>query len=161
MDYVMITAIMTFFILLFFLKKREGYTDNYINGAIESLKKTNANIDKTIININDLKGTNINKPLKIDVLDALEQINECVKTKPNLNPETITALDKQKDMLVTVQDNVIKINKKLKEVLDTVYVSIIRMNDTKPVTVPLIVALNFLSEDITGINDKLQTIPDK
>jgi hypothetical protein len=74
MDYVMITAILTFFVLFFFLKNKEGYTDSYINGAIESLKKTSGNIEKTVLNIKDLTNTNNSgsSPLKIDVLEAIK-----------------------------------------------------------------------------------------
>ena len=35
------------------------------------------------------------------------------------------------------------------------------MNETKPVSVPLLTALNFVSTDITTINNYLQEIPDK
>jgi hypothetical protein len=162
MDYVMITAILTFFVLFFFLKNQEGYTDSFINGAIESLKKTTGNIEKTILNIKDLTNTNNSgsTPLKIDVLEALEQINESLKNK-EMDPDITTKIELQIQKLNGIQDNVIKINNKLKEVLDPVFVTVIRMNETKPVTVPLMTALNFVSVDIASINSYLQAIPDK
>jgi hypothetical protein len=162
MDYVMITAILTFFVLFFFLKNKEGYTDSYINGAIESLKKTSGNIEKTVLNIKDLTNTNNSgsSPLKIDVLEAIEQVGESLKNK-EIDPEISTNIELQKQNLNAIQDNIIKINKKLKEVLDPVFVTVIRMNETKPVSVPLLTALNFVSTDITTINNYLQAIPDK
>ena len=165
MDYVIITAILTFFVLLFFVKNKEGYTDSYINSGIESLKKTNENISKTVITIKNFTGTNVGSTeVKIDVLDALEQLNESLKVNSTTTPissEILTKIELQKNNLNGVQDNFIKINKKLKEVLAPVYVSIIRLNEIKPKMVPLLTALNIVSEDITTINNNLQTLPDK
>jgi len=159
----MITAILTFFVLFFFLKNKEGYTDSYINGAIESLKKTSGNIEKTVLNIKDLTNTNNSgsSPLKIDVLEAIEQVSESLKTNKEMDPDISTNIELQKQKLNEIQNNIIKINNKLKEVLDPVFVSVIRMNETKPVSVPLLTALNFVSTDITTINNYLQAIPDK
>jgi hypothetical protein len=87
MDYVIITAILTFFVLLFFVKNKEGYTDSYINSGIESLKKTNENISKTVITIKNFTGTNVGSTeVKIDVLDALEQLNESLKVNSTTTP---------------------------------------------------------------------------
>ena len=162
MDYVLITAILTFFVLLFFLKNQEGYTDSYINATIDSLKKTNENISKTVTNIKNLTSTNTGSTeIKIDVLDALEQINECLKINTSLGSDTSSKIELQKTNLNGIQENIININKKFKEVLDPLYVSIIRLNDDKPIMVPLLTALNFVSEDILTINNNLQTLPDK
>lgn len=162
MDYVMITAILIFFVL-FFLKNKEGYTDSYINTTVERLKKTSGNIDKTIINIKDLTNTNntSSSTLKIDVLEALEQINEGLKVNRDIDPDILTKIEVYKNNLNVVQDNVMNINKKSREALDAVYVPVVRLNETKPVMVPLLTALNFVSADITSINKLLQSIPDK
>jgi len=162
MDYVIITAILTFFVLLFFLKNQEGYTDSYINATIESLKKTNENITKTVTNIKDLTGLNTgNSAVNIDVLIALEQMQSGIESYKSPNSITLKAIELEKDNINVIQNNVVEINKKLKEVLDPVYVSIVRLKETRPVMVPLLTALNYLSDDITTINNKLQTIPDK
>jgi len=161
MDYVMIAAILTFFVL-FFLKNKEGYTDSYINTTVEKLKKTSGNIDKTINNIKDLTNTNnTSSSLKIDVLDALEQINESLKVNGGIDPDILTKIELYKNNLTDIQDNIMKINKKSKEALDAAYVPIVRLNETKPIMVPLLTALDFVSADISTIKNLLQTIPDK
>lgn len=160
MDYVIITAILTFFVL-FFVKNKEGYTDSFVNAAIDNLKKTMDNITTTVTNIKNLSGTNVgNSEVKIDVLDSIEQITESLKVNTTMPPSASTMLGIQKTNLTGIQDNVIKINKKLKDVLESANVSIIRLNETKPVMVPILTAINFVSEDIKIVNDKLQTIPD-
>jgi hypothetical protein len=160
MDYVIITAILTFFVL-FFVKNKEGYTDSFVNMAIENLKKTMDNITTTVTNIKNLSGTNVgSSEVKIDVLDSIEQITESLKVNTTMPPSASTMLGVQKTNLTGIQDNVIKINKKLKEVLESANVSIIRLNETKPVMVPILTAINFVSEDIKIVNDKLQAIPD-
>ena len=160
MDYVIITAILTFFVL-FFVKNKEGYTDSFVNTAIENLKKTMDNITTTVTNIKNLSGTNVgSSEVKIDVLDSIEQITESLKVNTTMPPSASTMLGVQKTNLTGIQDNVIKINKKLKDVLESASVSIIRLNETKPVMVPILTAINFVSEDIKIVNDKLQAIPD-
>ena len=160
MDYVIITAILTFFVL-FFVKNKEGYTDSFVNTAIENLKKTMDNITTTVTNIKNLSGTNVgSSEVKIDVLDSIEQITESLKVNTTMPPSASTMLGVQKTNLTGIQDNVIKINKKLKDVLESANVSIIRLNETKPVMVPILTAINFVSEDIKIVNDKLQAIPD-
>ena len=110
-----------------------------------------------MITIKNFTGTNVGSTeVKIDVLDALEQLNESLKVNSTTTPissEILTKIELQKNNLNGVQDNVIKINKKLKEVLAPVYVSIIRLNEIKPKMVPLLTALNIVSEDITTINE--------
>lgn len=161
MDYVIITAILTFFVL-FFVKNKEGYTDSFVNTAIDNLKKTMDNIATTVTNIKNLSGTNVgSSEVKIDVLDSIEQITESLKVNTTMPPTASTMLDLQKTNLTGIQDNIIKIHKKLKEVLESANVSIIRLNETNSVMVPLLSAINFVSEDIKIVNDKLQTIPDK
>jgi hypothetical protein len=160
MDYVIITAILTFFVL-FFVKNKEGYTDSFVNTAIDNLKKTMDNITTTVTNIKNLSGTNVgSSEVKIDVLDSIEQITESLKVNTTMPPSASTMLGVQKTNLTGIQDNVIKINKKLKDVLESASVSIIRLNETKPVMVPILTAINFVSEDIKIVNDKLQAIPD-
>ena len=160
MDYVIITAILTFFVL-FFVKNKEGYTDSFVNTAIENLKKTMDNITTTVTNIKNLSGTNVgSSEVKIDVLDSIEQITESLKVNTTMPPSASTMLGIQKTNLTGIQDNIIKINKKLKDVLESASVSIIRLNETKPVMVPILTAINFVSEDIKIVNDKLQAIPD-
>ena len=160
MDYVIITAILTFFVL-FFVKNKEGYTDSFVNAAIDNLKKTMDNITTTVTNIKNLSGTNVgSSEVKIDVLDSIEQITESLKVNTTMPPSASTMLGVQKTNLTGIQDNVIKINKKLKDVLESASVSIIRLNETKPVMVPILTAINFVSEDIKIVNDKLQAIPD-
>ena len=160
MDYVIITAILTFFVL-FFVKNKEGYTDSFVNTAIDNLKKTMDNITTTVTNIKNLSGTNVgSSEVKIDVLDSIEQITESLKVNTTMPPSASTMLGVQKTNLTGIQDNVIKINKKLKDVLESANVSIIRLNETKPVMVPILTAINFVSEDIKIVNDKLQAIPD-
>ena len=160
MDYVILTAILTFFVL-FFVKNKEGYTDSFVNTAIDNLKKTMDNITTTVTNIKNLSGTNVgSSEVKIDVLEPIEQITESLKVNTTMPPTASTMLDLQKTNLTGIQDNVIKINKKLKEVLESANVSIIRLNETKPVMVPILTAINFVSEDIKIVNDKLQAIPD-
>ena len=160
MDYVIITAILTFFVL-FFVRNKEGYTDSYVNSAIDNLKKTIDNITTTVTNIKNLSGTNVgSSEVKIDVLDSIEQITESLKVNTTMPPSASTMLGVQKTNLTGIQDNVIKINKKLKDVLESASVSIIRLNETKPVMVPILTAINFVSEDIKIVNDKLQAIPD-
>ena len=160
MDYVIITAILTFFVL-FFVRNKEGYTDSYVNSAIDNLKKTIDNITTTVTNIKNLSGTNVgSSEVKIDVLDSIEQITESLKVNTTMPPSASTMLGVQKTNLTGIQDNVIKINKKLKDVLESANVSIIRLNETKPVMVPILTAINFVSEDIKIVNDKLQAIPD-
>lgn len=160
MDYVIITAILTFFVL-FFVKNKEGYTDSFVNTAIDNLKKTMDNIATTVTNIKNLSGTNVgSSEVKIDVLDSIEQITESLKVNTTMPPSASTMLGVQKTNLTGIQDNVIKINKKLKDVLESANVSIIRLNETKPVMVPILTAINFVSEDIKIVNDKLQSIPD-
>ena len=161
MDYMMITAILTFFVL-FFLNIKEGYTDSYVNATVEKLKKTSGNIDKTINNIKDLTNTNnTSSSLKIDVLDALEQINEGLKVNGGIDPDILTKIETYKNNLTDVQDNIMNINKKSKEALDATYIPVVRLNETKPIMVPLLTALNFVSADISTIKNLLQTIPDK
>jgi len=161
MDYIMITAILTFFVL-FFLNIKEGYTDSYVNATVEKLKKTSGNIDKTINNIKDLTNTNnTSSSLKIDVLDALEQINEGLKVNGGIDPDILTKIESYKNNLTDVQDNIMNINKKSKEALDSVYIPVVRLNETKPIMVPLLTALKFVSDDISTIKNLLQTIPDK
>ena len=160
MDYVIITAILTFFVL-FFVKNKEGYTDSFVNTAIDNLKKTMDNITTTVTNIKNLSGTNVgSSEVKIDVLDSIEQITESLKVNTTMPPSASTMLGVQKTNLTGIQDNIIKINKKLKDVLESANVSIIRLNETKPVMVPILTAINFVSEDIKIVNDKLQAIPD-
>ena len=162
MDYVILTAILTFFVLFFFVKNKEGYTDSFVNAAIDSLKKTSNNITTTVTNIKNLSGTIVGSgEVKIDVLEPIEQITESLKVNTTMPPTASTMLDLQKTNLTGIQDNIIKIHKKLKEVLESANVSIIRLNETNSVMVPLLSAINFVSEDIKIVNDKLQTIPDK
>lgn len=160
MDYVIITAILTFFVL-FFVKNKEGYTDSYVNTAIDNLKKTIDNISTTVTNIKNLSGTNVgSSEIKMDVLDSIEQITESLKVNTTMPPTASTELDLQKTNLTSIQDNIIRINKKLKEVLESANVPIIRLNEKKPVMVPILTAINFISEDIKSVNYKLQSIPD-
>jgi len=160
MDYVIITAILTFFVL-FFVRNKEGYTDSYVNSAIDNLKKTIDNISTIVINIKNLSGTAVgSNEVKMDVLDSIEQITESLKVNTTMPPTASTELDLQKTNLTSIQDNIIRINKKLKEVLESANVPIIRLNEKKPVMVPLLTAINFISEDIKSVNYKLQAIPD-
>jgi hypothetical protein len=53
MDYVLIVAIMTFFILFYALNRREGYTDTNINNTIEEINRVKENVNKTLINLNN------------------------------------------------------------------------------------------------------------
>jgi len=160
MDYVIITAILTFFVL-FFVRNKEGYTDSYVNSAIDNLKKTIDNISTIVINIKNLSGTAVgSNEVKMDVLDSIEQITESLKVNTTMPPSASTELDLQKTNLTSIQDNVIRINKKLKEVLESANVPIIRLNEKKPVMVPILTAINFISEDIKSVNYKLQAIPD-
>jgi hypothetical protein len=160
MDYVIITAILTFFVL-FFVRNKEGYTDSYVNSAIDNLKKTIDNISTIVINIKNLSGTAVgSNEVKMDVLDSIEQITESLKVNTTMPPTASTELDLQKTNLTSIQDNIIRINKKLKEVLESANVPIIRLNEKKPVMVPILTAINFISEDIKSVNYKLQAIPD-
>ena len=160
MDYVIITAILTFFVL-FFVRNKEGYTDSYVNTAIDNLKKTIDNISTIVINIKNLSGTAVgSNEVKMDVLDSIEQITESLKVNTTMPPTASTELDLQKTNLTSIQDNIIRINKKLKEVLESANVPIIRLNERKPVMVPILTAINFISEDIKSVNYKLQAIPD-
>jgi hypothetical protein len=160
MDYVIITAILTFFVL-FFVRNKEGYTDSYVNTAIDNLKKTIDNISTIVINIKNLSGTAVgSNEVKMDVLDSIEQITESLKVNTTMPPTASTELDLQKTNLTSIQDNIIRINKKLKEVLESANVPIIRLNEKKPVMVPILTAINFISEDIKSVNYKLQAIPD-
>jgi hypothetical protein len=160
MDYVIITAILTFFVL-FFVRNKEGYTDAYVNTAIDNLKKTMDNISTIVNNIKNLSGTTVgSNEVKMDVLDSIEQITESLKVNTTMPPTASTELDLQKTNLTSIQDNIIRINKKLKEVLESANVPIIRLNEKKPVMVPLLTAINFISEDIKSVNYKLQAIPD-
>jgi len=163
MDYVLIAAIMTFFILLYVLNSREGYTDSYLNNTLESVALVKANVAKTLNNIKDLTGTNTGTTTTIDAMSSIEQIqtgldSESYKT---LNPVSLAAIGNEKNNLLSIQSNIVSIRKKLKEVLDSVNVSIIPLNSTRQQSVSLIEGINKISEDLNSVTENLNKIPDR
>jgi hypothetical protein len=163
MDYVLIAAIMTFFILLYILNIREGYTDSHINNTIESINATIGNVTKTLTNIKDLTGTNTGTTTTIDVMDALEKIQSGLDSESykNLDEVSLTSINLQKTYLLVVQNNIVNIRNKLKDVLGTINVSIIPMNSNRQQGVPLIDAIKGVSDDLNIISSNLNKIPDK
>ena len=162
MDYVLIAAIMTFFILLYVLNSREGYTDSYLNNTIESVALVKANVTKTLNNIKDLTGTNSGTTTTIDVMSSLEQIQSGLDSESykTLNGVSLASINNQKNNLLSIQSNILSIRKKLKEVLDSVNVSIIPLNSTRQETVSLIEGINKITQDLNIVTENLNKIPD-
>jgi len=162
MDYVLIAAIMTFFILLYVLNTREGYTDTYLNNTLESIALVKGNVTKTINNIKDLTGTNTGTTSTIDLMSSLEQIQTGLGSESykNLNAVSLTSINNQKTNLLAIQNNVVSIRNKLKDVLGSVNVSIIPLNTTTQRSVSLMEALNGITEDLNVVTENLNKIPD-
>jgi hypothetical protein len=164
MDYGLIAAIMTFFILLYVLNKnsREGYTDSYINNTIESIAIVKSNVAKTLINIKDLTGTNTGTTTTIDAMSSIEQIQSGLDSESykSLNGVSLASINNQKNSLISIQTNIVSIRKKIKEVLDSVNVTITPLNSTRQQTVSLLEGINKISDDLTIIEQNLNKIPD-
>ena len=160
MDYVLIAAIMTFFILLYVLNIREGYTDSYINSTIESITVVKGNIGKNLINIKDLTGTNTGTSATIDLMSSLEQIQTGITSYKDMNAVTLTAINNEKNNLVAIQNNIVNVRKKLKEVLESVNVSIIPLNSSNQTTLSLVEAMNRITVDLNTVSANLNKIPD-
>jgi hypothetical protein len=160
MDYVLIAAIMTFFILLYVLNIREGYTDSYINSTIESITEVKGNIGKNLNNIKDLTGTNTGTSVTIDLMSSLEQIQTGITSYKDMNAVTLTAINNEKNNLVAIQNNIVNIRKKLKEVLESVNVSIIPLNSRNQTTLSLVEAMNRITVDLNTVSANLNKIPD-
>jgi len=161
MDYLFIAAILTFFIL-FYVNTREGYTDSHINNTIESITVVKGNVNKTLNNIKDLTGTNTGTSSTIDLMDTLEKIQTGLDSAPykDLNDVSKTTITNQKNNILSIQNNIISIRKKLKEVLDSVNVSIVPLNSTGQKSVPLIEAINSITQDLNKVTDNLNKVPD-
>lgn len=164
MDYVLIAAIMTFFILLYVLNIREGYTDSYVNKTIESISKAKDNVVKTLENIKDLTGTNTNaKTNSIDILDSLEQIQAGLDSESykKLDGVPLNAITREKESLVNIQNNVIKIKEKIKELLYSANVTVFPLYEENPSTIPLLTAINNITNDLNIVSNNLNKIPNK
>ena len=116
MDYVLIVAILTFFILFYALNRREGYTDTNINNTIEEINRVKENVNKTLTNVKDLTGTNTGTTTTIDVMTSIEQLQTGIDSKPyeNLDSYTLTYIKNQKERLLVIQNNIVSIRKKIK-----------------------------------------------
>jgi hypothetical protein len=161
MDYVLIAAIMTFFILLYVLNIREGYTDSYINSTVDSIKTVKGNIEKNLINIKDLIGTNTGNSNTIDLMNSIGEIQSGISTYKDLNSVSLAAINKEYNNMLVIQNNIISIRKKLKGVLESVNVSIIPLNSTNQVTLSLVDAMNHIKEDLNAVSTNLNQIPDE
>jgi hypothetical protein len=163
MDYVLIAAIMTFFILLYVLNIKEGYTDSYVNSTLESIKLVKGNVEKTLNNIKDLTGTNTGTTTTIDLMSTIEEIQSGLDSDSykKINDVTRNSIINQKNNLLSIQNNVLSIRKKLKDVLDSVNVSIVPLNSTNQQTIPLLDAIKSITNDLNDITDYLNKIPDK
>lgn len=164
MDYVILTAIMTFFILLYFLNTKEGYTDSYINKSIENIEKTKGNVNKTIDNIKILIGKNKDNSYTIDIMGVLDPIYNGItsykKLKTPMNQNILNEIEKQKGYLNTIQNNIGQINLNIKDAIESINVSTTGLNDSIPMTIPLLDALNNLLNDLNTVNNNLKQIPD-
>ena len=163
MDYVLIAAIMTFFILLYVLNIKEGYTDSYVNSTLESIKLVKGNVEKTLNNIKDLTGTNTGTTTTIDLMSTIEEIQSGLDSDSykKINDVTRNSIINQKNNLLSIQNNILSIRKKLKDVLDSVNVSIVPLNSTNQQTIPLLDAIKSITNDLNDITNYLNKIPDK
>ena len=156
---------MLFFILLYFLKIKEGYTDSFTGKTVDSINKTKENVIKTIDIIKDLSGKNVNSKISINLQEALGSgtIQDGLETDKykKLNPNTLSTIENQRTNINSIQYNINQINDKMKDMIETTSVSIIPLNDTKPVKTSLSVALDNLLDDLNTISKNLKQIPDK
>ena len=163
MDYVLIVAILTFFILFYALNRREGYTDTNINNTIEEINRVKENVNKTLTNVKDLTGTNTGTTTTIDVMTSIEQLQTGIDSKPyeNLDSYTLTYIKNQKERLLVIQNNIVSIRKKIKDVIDSTNVTVIPLDSSTQQSLSFVEAIKIIKDELNIITDSLNKIPDK